>query len=86
MQSQPAQLTSRQLQVMAFMRQFLAANGQMPPVQTISAYFGWTSPNSAQQHINSLSRKGVLERNVIGSWRFTRPKQEEGAQCIPFVK
>lgn len=86
MEPQTQQLTRRQLQVVAFLREFLAANDQIPPMHVISERFGWRSANAAQQHIDALSRKGLLERNDIGNWRFARVKQKEGTQCMPYVK
>ena len=67
-------LSIRQQQVLGFMLQFLAENDQLPPMSAIAAYFGFKSPNSAQDHAYALLRKGYLERNAIGNLRFAREK------------
>ena len=65
-------LSIRQQQVLGFMLQFLAENDQLPPMSAIAPYFGFRSPNSAQEHVNALARKGFLERNAVGNFRFVR--------------
>lgn len=65
-------LTTKQAELLAFMREFEAANDNMPSDRTIAAHFGWKSPNSAFEHLRALARKGCIERNAQGGWRFTR--------------
>ena len=65
-------LTARQQEVLAFMRSFLAKNDQLPSMQAIADHFGFKSPNSAQDYANALCRKGCIERNALGNWRFVR--------------
>lgn len=61
------------LQVLAFMRTFFAANDQLPPVAVVAAHFGWSAgPSSADWHIKALINHGLLERNVLGKLRFAR--------------
>lgn len=67
-------LTARQREVLAYMLQFLADNDQLPPMQSIATHFGLRSPNSAQDHINALERKGFIERNAVGKFRFVRDR------------
>ena len=66
--------TARQLEVLDFMRAFLAENDEMPPMWVIAKHFGFRSENAAQCHVDALMRKGFLERNSIGNLRFTRDK------------
>lgn len=56
------------------MLRFLADNDQLPPMQSIATHFGLRSPNSAQDHINALERKGFIERNAVGKFRFVRDR------------
>lgn len=66
------QPTERSLQVLAFMREFLAENDQLPPACAIAKHFGWASANAAQEHINSLRGHGLVETNACGKLRFVR--------------
>ncbi|EPD35103.1 hypothetical protein N5D66_28005 [Delftia tsuruhatensis] len=74
------QPSERSMQVLAFMREFFAANDQLPPVDLIAAHFGWSSANAAQTHINTLLKHGQVERNACGKLRFARTPAQETAQ------
>lgn len=65
-------LSPRQQQVLNFARDFLGRNDEFPPMHAISRHFGWSSTNAAQEHIDALAKKGMIERNEIGNWRFAR--------------
>lgn len=67
-------LTNCQREVLHFMRCFLLENDQLPPMHTIAEHFGHRSPNSAQNHLNALERKGFIERNAVGKFRFVRDR------------
>lgn len=69
-------LTDKQAAVLAFMREFEAANDNMPTMQTIAAHFGWASPNAVNDHMRFLAKKGAIERNAQGGWRFARAPAE----------
>ena len=71
--------TARNLAVLAFMREFFAANDQLPPVSAIVRHFGWTSQGAAQGHVEALRRFGLVESNAVGKLRFVRPR--EGAEA-----
>lgn len=68
-----AALTTKQAAVLAFMREFEAANDNMPTVPVIAKHFGYASANAANEHIKALVRAGALERleGQVGH-RFTR--------------
>lgn len=66
--------SERCLQVLAFMREFLAENDQLPPACAIAKHFGWASANAAQEHINALRGHGLVETNACGKLRFVRTK------------
>ena len=74
-------LTHRQEQVLYFMRAFFAKNDQLPPCQYVRMAFGWKSDNAAQTHIAQLERRGYLERNETGKYRFTRLPASGGRPC-----
>lgn len=76
------QLTSRQEQVLAYMREFFTANDQLPPLHTIAKRFGWKSVNAAQSYASILEGKGYIERNAVGKYRFTRQDAAPDAPVI----
>jgi LexA DNA binding domain len=73
-------LTPTQARVLAFMQQFFLANDQVPSNELIAEHFGWGSANSAHCHVQSLVKRGLLERNSVGRWKFSakaRPEEIE---------
>lgn len=66
--------TPRNLDVLAYAREFFAENDQLPTIKCIRDHFGWTSDNAADAHVQALIRHGKLERNVLGKLRFARGK------------
>lgn len=66
------QMTKLQAEVHEFMRVFLRDNDQMPPARVIQQHFGWASQHSAECHLAALERKGFLERNAVGKFKFAR--------------
>jgi len=66
------ELTAKQAEVLAFMRGFFAENDQLPPSRAIRERFGWVSDNAAADFVAALARKGHIERNAVGRYRFTR--------------
>ena len=65
------ELTPVQHEIMAFLREYLDLNDQLPPVSQVAQKFGWHT-NGAQWHLAELGRKGALEKNAAGRWRFAR--------------
>jgi repressor LexA len=55
-------LTSRQLQLLEFLKISQAKNGVMPSTREIQAYFGFASQTAAMSHLRALERKGVILR------------------------
>lgn len=56
-----AKLTTRQQQILAFIRQELVSNGYPPTRAEICQHFGFKSPNAAEDHLRALVRKGAIE-------------------------
>ena len=56
-------LTTRQRDVLDFIRDRITAEGVAPTLREISAHFGFSSTASAQKHVNLLVSKGFLEKN-----------------------
>lgn len=59
------EMTSRQREVLDFMRIFSERHGVPPAVREIAERFGFTA-RAAFDHLRALERKGMLERRVTG--------------------
>ncbi len=55
------ELTSRQQEILALIRQHIADTGFPPTRAEIAARLGFRSPNAAEEHLKALARKGVIE-------------------------
>lgn len=56
------ELTEKQNEVLAFIRERIAGEGLPPSVREIARRFGYKSPKAAADHIDALIRKGYLAR------------------------
>ncbi|WP_413626157.1 transcriptional repressor LexA [Luteibacter sp. Lutesp34] len=56
-------LTERQQKTLAFLREYLQSQGLPPTLREIAEALGFSSHSSAQACVESLVRKGVLERS-----------------------
>ena len=65
-------LTDKQAAILAFLRRYFWENDMLPPSRTIQLHFGFASQTSAMVHMKALARKGAIERNEAGKWRFSR--------------
>lgn len=54
-------LTARQEEILALIREWIATTGLPPTRAEIAEHFGFSSPNAAEQHLKGLAKKGVLE-------------------------
>jgi repressor LexA len=59
-------LTSRQREVLEFIRRFMGQAGYPPTVREIGAHFGFV-PRSVFDHLKALERKGYLRRVALKS-------------------
>jgi repressor LexA len=71
-----AALTSRQQDVLRFIRDCVAADGLPPTRAEIARALGFSSPNAAEQHVKALVNKGALEW-VPGTSRGLRIVSED---------
>src|SRR5436190_13268801 len=53
-------LTSRQAQVLEWIRRRIAESGMPPTRAEIASRFGFNSPNAAEMHLRALARKGAI--------------------------
>ena len=66
-------LSELQLDVFAFMREFFETNDQLPPVHAIAFMFD-KYDNQIQEMLIGFEKRGMIERNAVGKWRFARAK------------
>lgn len=66
-------LTDKQKEVFDFIRDRTHRNRIPPSVRDVMKNFGWNSPQSAFQHMNSLERKGYLELKSGKFWPVESP-------------
>jgi repressor LexA len=57
----PARLTARQRQILDWIRAFIDSRGMPPTRAEIASALGFSTPSSAEDHLQALARKGVLE-------------------------
>lgn len=54
-------LTSRQAEILDYIRDYLAETGFPPTRSEIAQKMGFKSPNAAEEHLRALARKGAIE-------------------------
>jgi repressor LexA len=72
-----ARLTARQQQILDWIRSFIESKGMPPTRAEIAAGLGFSTPSSAQDHLQALAKKGALEL-VPGASRGLRIKDQPG--------
>lgn len=68
------QLTKLQSDVFNYLITFYEENNQLPPVQSIADTFDkW--PNQIQEMLFRFEVIGLIEKNAVGKFRFSRNKE-----------
>ena len=78
-------LTQRQLEILKFIREFIAAHEYSPSYREIMEHFGFTSLGSVYKHMNVLKRKGVIvaDKNSARSIALAeRPGRPDAADSV----
>jgi repressor LexA len=75
----PAKLTPRQEQIHRLIQQAIAETGAPPTRAEIAQILGFRSANAAEEHLQALARKGVIEL-VSGTSRGIRLRQRPAPQ------
>ena len=73
----PAPLTARQRQILDWIRGYLETNGMPPTRAEIAIGLGFSTPSSAEDHLQALARKGAIEL-LPGASRGLRLKEMPG--------
>ena len=71
----PVKLTARQQQIFELIQSAIARTGAPPTRAEIAAELGFKSANAAEEHLQALARKGVIEL-VSGTSRGIRLKSD----------
>lgn len=64
-------LTERQEAIVTFMWAFFLENDQLPPAAEIARHFGFKTRSGAVDHLRYIKKKGFIEKNTVGAYRFT---------------
>jgi len=73
----PARLTARQRQILDWIRSFVDSSGMSPTRAEIAVGLGFSTPSSAEDHLQALAKKGAIEI-VPGAARGLRLKDMPG--------
>lgn len=73
MREETLPLTARQSEILEFIRSTLSESGAPPTREEIARAFGFRSPNAAEQHLQALRKKGLIDL-VAGTSRGIRLK------------
>lgn len=71
-------LTTRQQQVLDFIKEYMGSNGYPPTRVDIAKELGFRSPNAAEDHLKALARKGAIEM-IPGASRGIRLPADQTA-------
>jgi repressor LexA len=77
-------LTNRQSQILDIIKENIKDTGFPPTRAEIAQYFGFKSPNAAEDHLRALERKGYITI-LPGSSRGIQVINTEGVSGIPIV-
>lgn len=83
----PARLTARQQQILDWIRSYLETTGMPPTRAEIAGGLGFSTPSSAEDHLQALARKGAIEI-LPGASRGLRLKEMPGVPvqgALPLV-
>jgi repressor LexA len=75
------ELTKRQQEILAMIREFIAGSGFPPTRAEICRAMGFNSPNAAEEHLRALARKGAIEM-LDGASRGIRLIAPQGLPLI----
>lgn len=83
-----SKLTPRQVEILAFIKRCLEANGYPPTRAEIAKALGFKSPNAAEEHLKAMARKGAIEMTPGASRGIRIPIAEDESETtdgLPIV-
>ena len=81
-------LTDRQIEVLAFLKQFSEQEGLPPSIPEIQRHFGLASPRGVAKHLEALASKGYLQivPHLARGIRLTSlARQARGQWAVPIL-
>ena len=78
-------LTVRQKEIFEFIKSKISDEGYPPTRMEISNYFGFKSPNAAEDHLKALKKKGFIEILSGTSRGISLSNIDEGIPVIGLV-
>jgi repressor LexA len=78
-------LTDRQIRVLNYIREHLAASGLPPTRAEIARALGFRSANAAEEHLRALARKGAIALLPGASRGIRLPVDDPSAEGLPIV-
>lgn len=64
--------TATQARVLVYLHAAFQKEDAIPHGRAVAERFGWSSTTAAWEHLHALEKKGYIERNAFGGWRFPR--------------
>ncbi|MEI7818183.1 MAG: transcriptional repressor LexA [Desulfuromonadales bacterium] len=78
-------LTTRQQQVLTFIKKYLDANGCPPTLREISAHIGTAGTATAISHVGALEKKGYIRRREGSSRGIVMAEPSSATVSLPIV-
>lgn len=75
-------LAPQQRAVLEFCWNFYDSNDQLPPRHLIANHFGWASVNAAEATLQALETKGMVARNAVNKFKFTKAARQLLAEGV----
>ncbi|EKE19272.1 MAG: LexA repressor [uncultured bacterium] len=79
------EITKKQQEVLAFMKEFFAEKGEMPTLREIQESLGYSTTSSVQRHTEALKKKGYLSVEKHQSRGLRIKRAESRKYPIPLV-
>ena len=76
------QLTSRQQEILEYLRSAQRRTGVMPSTREIQHYFNFASQTAAMSHLRALERKGVIQRLPGKARAVIFPEELDRAEIV----
>ncbi|MDB6118175.1 MAG: transcriptional repressor, LexA family [Verrucomicrobiaceae bacterium] len=75
-------LTSRQSELLQYLRDYQRENGVMPSTREIQRHFGFASQTAAMSHLRALEKKGVIQRHAGKARAVVFPADLDRAEVV----
>jgi repressor LexA len=76
------QLTTRQAEIVVYLKEFQRLHGVMPSTREIQHYFGFASQTAAMSHLRALEKKGAIIRLANKARAVVFPEQLDRDEVV----